>query len=219
MLTMKELMLSTGESKSTIHYYLKEGLLPVPHKIKANVHSYENDCVNIINFIKHLQNNYSYSISEIKNILKVNNFDFSSSFSHIISSLETMSGSNDNVSYTKEDFLVLADISEEDLAFYENKEFILKRSLGYSNKELQMVNILKKAEELGLDFELFFAYVQKAKELAVLEYKIGASLILEKDAHNSEYELLFDIILSLKPYLFNLQTIKTHKKLILEAEL
>jgi len=216
MLSMRELILKTGEAKSTIHYYLKEGLLPEPNKVKPNVHYYDEECVNIIKFIKHLQTNFSYSISEIKNILELNNFDFSTSFVNLIASLEIMSGSNDNVWFTRDEFLSVCDISEEDLIYYEKNEFVLQREKGYSNKEVQIVNILKKAEELNIDFRLFTEYVIKAKEIAKLEYEIGAQLLSDSNDHNSDYELLFDVILSLKPYIFNIQTVTTHKQLIKE---
>ena len=214
MLSMKDLIVQTGEAKSTIHYYLKEGLLPEPKKIKPNVHHYDDQCVNIIKFIKHLQTNFSYSISEIKNILELNKFDFSSSFVNLIASLEIMSGSNDNVWFNRKQLLAAAEISEEALLYYEKQEFIFERKNGYSNKEFQMIQILKKAKELEIDFRLFVDYVEKAREVAKLEYEIGAQLLSSNEEHNQDYELIFNIILSLKPYIFNLQTVKVHKKLI-----
>ena len=50
-LKMKELMLATGESKSTILYYVKEGLLPQPQKPKPNVHLYDESAVEILRLI------------------------------------------------------------------------------------------------------------------------------------------------------------------------
>ena len=61
-LKMKELMALSDESKSTILYYIKEGLLPEPSKPKPNVHLYDESCVQILKFIKYLQHNFSYSI-------------------------------------------------------------------------------------------------------------------------------------------------------------
>ena len=69
-LKMKDLIALTNETKSTILYYIKEGLLPTPKKPKPNVHLYHENSVQIIKFIKYLQHNYSYSISDIKSIFK-----------------------------------------------------------------------------------------------------------------------------------------------------
>ena len=63
---MKELMGQSGESKSTILFYVKEGLLPEHVKPKPNVHLYAESCVQILKFIKYLQENFSYSIAEMQ---------------------------------------------------------------------------------------------------------------------------------------------------------
>jgi len=47
-LKMKELIAQSGESKSTILYYVKEGLLPQPSKPKPNVHLYDESSVEIL---------------------------------------------------------------------------------------------------------------------------------------------------------------------------
>ena len=80
LLKMKDLMSQSDESKSTILYYIKEGLLPEPSKPKTNVHLYDPSCIQILKFIKYLQHNFSYSIAEIKNIFQNNHFDFDGSF-------------------------------------------------------------------------------------------------------------------------------------------
>lgn len=214
-LSMKKLMEATGESKSTIHFYLKEGLLPEPEKIKANVHKYDDSCVNIIKLIKHLQTNFSYSIAEIKAVFDKNDLKFEEDMEILINSLDMISGSKDNVWYSEAQVLEITGISPDKLSEYKNKEFIFKRDKGYTNKEIDMINILVKAEELNLDLTLIEAYVAKAKELAELEYEIGAKLLMaDSSQHNSHYELLFDVVLSLKPYIFNMQTVNTHQEKI-----
>lgn len=217
-ISMKKLIEETGESKSTIHYYFKMGLLPEPEKPKPNVHKYDESCINIIKFIKHLQINFSYSIAEIKQVFNKNSFDFNNSFDILISSLKMISGSKDDKWFSKEEFLKLTNITEQDLIKYKRKEFIYERSRGYSTKEVEIVNILKQAQELDLDFKLIEAYVKKAKELAQLEFEIGAKLLLSNtELHNIHYELLFDTILSLKPYIFNMQTVNIHQEKIGEV--
>jgi len=218
-LSMKELMSETGESKSTIHYYLKEGLLPEPEKPKPNVHKYDESCVNIIKFIKHLQTKFSYSISEIKAVLSKNTFDFDNSFEVLINSLNMMSGAKDNIWYNKEEFLELTNITEQELIKFKRKEFIFEQANGYSSKEVEMVKIIKNAKALDLDIKLLEAYVKKAKELANLEFEMGAKLVLsDKENNNAHYEMLFDVVLSLKPYIFNMQTVNVHQERISEVK-
>ena len=219
-LSMKDLINLTGESKSTIHYYLKEGLLPEPEKPKPNVHKYDETSVNIIKFIKYLQTNFAYSIAEIKAIFEKNNFDFNNSFDILITSLDVLSGSKDGIWYTKDEILEKTGITEQKLIRDKRKEYIFEREKGYSTKEVEMISILLAAEELKLDMKLFDAYVKKAKELAQLEFDIGAQFILSdiEENHNEHYELLFRTILSLKPYLFNMQTILVHQERIAEVK-
>jgi DNA-binding transcriptional MerR regulator len=56
MLKMNELVRLSGESKSTLIYYLNDGLLPQPQRPKPNVALYDEKCLEIIKFIRYLQN-------------------------------------------------------------------------------------------------------------------------------------------------------------------
>ncbi|HFQ62140.1 MAG TPA: MerR family transcriptional regulator [Epsilonproteobacteria bacterium] len=210
---MKELMALSDESKSTILYYVKEGLLPEPSKPKPNVHLYDESCVQILKFIKYLQHNFSYSIAEIQSIFKDNTFDFDGSFEMMVRSLELISGGRDNQWYTQKEFLTLLSMSEKKLTSYQKKGYLFERAKGFSSKEIEIAEILERAEALGLDFSLLDAYVTDAKVLAEKENEVGSDLLLnDEESHNARYELLFDLILTLKPYIFNMHTVQTHQK-------
>lgn len=218
-LKMKELTAQTNESKSTILYYIKEGLLPEPLKPKPNVHLYDESCVQILKFIKYLQHNFSYSISEIKSIFKDNHFDFDSSFEMMVRSLELISGGKENKYYSKESLLKLIGIDERTLKNYQKHGYLFERSKGFSSKEVEIAEILERARALGLDFTLLDAYVDNAKLLAQKENEIGANLLQGEEAsHNERYELLFDLILKLKPYIFNMHTVEQHKNNIKKVQ-
>ena len=211
-LKMKELMAQSNESKSTILFYIKEGLLPQPLKPKPNVHLYDESCVQILKFIKYLQHNFSYSISEIQNIFHDNNFDFDGSFEMMVRSLELISGGRDNQWYTKKEFLTLLSIDTKRLKIYQDKGYLFERAKGFSSKEVEIAEILERAEALGLDCSLLDAYVSDAKVLAKKENEVGSNLLQnEQETHNARYELLFDLILTLKPYIFNLHTVQAHQ--------
>jgi len=211
-LKMKELIEQTGESKSTILYYLKEGLLPEPKKPKPNVALYDDSAVNIIKFIKYLQKNFSYSIAEIKHIFANNRFKFDSSFENLIEAINALR-LNSEEEYSKEEFLQLAKIDAKELEEYIQKGYI--NAGAYGKSEVAITEILKRAKQMGLDFTLIDSYVKMAKELAKLENDIGSGLLNDDSKeHNGRYELLFDIILKLKPYIFNSHTVKEHQKRI-----
>lgn len=214
-LKMKQLMEETGESKSTILFYVKEGLLPEPSKPKPNLHLYDESSVNIIKFIKYMQHQFSYSIAQIKAIFSENTFDFSSDFSMLLKSLQMMSGEFGAKWYGEEDFLELSELSQKELDSYLDKGWIFKQEQGFSTQELKLVQLFKDATYLGLDDRLFDAYVKSARSLAKIEYELGSMMLdREKKEHedSEHYKILFDSILILKPYLFNMHTIKEHQK-------
>lgn len=206
-------MEQTGESKSTILFYVKEGLLPEPEKPKPNLHLYDESCINIIKFIKYLQSQFSYSIAQIQMIFKENEFNFTDDFSMMLRSLQLMSGSSDGQWYGDDDFLELSELSQKELNDYLEKGWLFRQEQGFSKKELALVEVFKRAKRLRLDKKLFDAYVESAQKLAEIEYAIGAAMLeRDKSLNNEHYELLFDAILTLKPYIFNMHTMKEHQR-------
>jgi len=212
-LKMKALMLATGESKSTILYYIKEGLLPEPQKPKPNLHLYDESAVETIRFIKYLQHSFSYSIAEIKAIFAENNFQSGESFKMMVNALELISGATENQWYIREDFLEVAELSDAQLENYLKRGLLFERAKGFSSKELEVVEILKRAEKLGLEGALLDHYVETARALAQEEFVAGAKMMKsDPDAHTQHYELFFDLVLTLKPYLCNMHTVSEYQK-------
>jgi len=212
-LKMKHLMEQTGESKSTILFYVKEGLLPEPQKPKPNLHLYDESCINIIKFIKYLQNQFSYSIAQIQGVFKESKFTFSDDFSMMLRSLELMAGSPNATWYTDEDFLELCELTQKELDRYIAKGWIFKQEKGFSSQELKLVDLFKRAKTLNLNEKLFDTYVKSAIKMAEIEYELGSQMLeSDKTLNNEHYELLFDSILTLKPYIFNMHTMQEHQK-------
>jgi DNA-binding transcriptional MerR regulator len=69
-LKIRELVKHSGVSKETIHYYIREGLLPKPRKQGRNVAEYDDGFVERIRFIKELQDRYFFPLAVIKNIFR-----------------------------------------------------------------------------------------------------------------------------------------------------
>lgn len=171
---MATLTEKSGVTKSTILFYLKEGLLPEPEKPKPNVHLYHDSSIAILRFIKYLQEHLNYSITEIKSIMIDNKIDFEDDSDVVVNYLVAMSG---------------------------------------LTKEKEIKDIRQRAKAFDIDDSLFEAYEKQAKELAKLEYEMGAKLLLsqEENDKNELQKLLFDVLLTLKPYIFNQATITEHK--------
>ena len=160
-----------------------------------------------------MQNQFSYSIAQIKAIFSENRFDFNSDFSMLLKSLQMMSGEFGAKWYNQEDFLELSELSVNELNEYLKRGWLFKQEQGFSSQELKLVQLFKDASSMGLDTRLFDAYVKSARNIAKIEYELGAMMLENKKSEDSElYKVLFDSILILKPYLFNMNTIQEHKK-------
>jgi DNA-binding transcriptional MerR regulator len=68
-LKMNELAAATGVPKSTILFYLGQGLLPQPRKTSLNMAYYEPACVERIRLIQQMQERHRLTLSEIRHCL------------------------------------------------------------------------------------------------------------------------------------------------------
>ncbi|MCU0604509.1 MAG: MerR family transcriptional regulator [Desulfobacterales bacterium] len=66
---MKDLAAATGVSKSTILYYLSQGLLPEPVRTGRNMAYYDPACVERLRLIQQMQAHHRLTISEIRQCL------------------------------------------------------------------------------------------------------------------------------------------------------
>lgn len=64
-----ELAKRTDVPKQTIHYYIRNGLLPKPRKLGSNSAEYDESYVERIRLIKELQNDFFFPLPTIKKIL------------------------------------------------------------------------------------------------------------------------------------------------------
>lgn len=68
-LKISDLARITGVPKSTIHYYVKMGLLPDPVKTSPNMAYYDKKCVDQVTLIKELQNRKFIPLEHIKHLI------------------------------------------------------------------------------------------------------------------------------------------------------
>jgi DNA-binding transcriptional MerR regulator len=209
---MKELIEQTKESKSTILYYIKEGLLPEPQKPKPNLHLYPQESINIIKFIKYLQS-LNYTINDIKELFKSVPLNKDSSFLMMVKALELATISKNSTLLTKDEFLKECDISEDELEEFIDRGYIIEHNSKFGKNEVEIVKIIKNAKELNLDSKLIDRYVKSAKKIAKKEIEIWRELFSDSSQDTiKEYELLFDFILKLKPYIYNTHTVEQYYK-------
>ena len=201
---MNELVKRSGESKSTLIYYLNKGLLPQPKRPKPNVALYDEKCIEIVKFIRYFQNSLYYSIGQIKDIIHNDTINFDDGVDMIISSLSAMSIGKKE--FSVKDVLKKNQISSEQLQKLQDLELIRKDDF-YSQKDIEVIEILIRGEVVQ---ELLKHYVKAAKELAIVENNTGAKLLNEVKENNM-HQLIFDTVLKVKPYIFNNHTLLENK--------
>jgi len=210
---MAELMKQTGETRSTLLFYVKEGLLQEPKKPKPNMHLYADDSVERVRMIKTLQNQLHYTITQIKQVFDDNSFDFNNGVDVLLQKLDLFTGVKQHDFKTIKDALKVYDLTEWSIDYY-IKEGIVEMHNGYFNdSSWKVLKILSALKSSSKSRDLLLSYVKAAKELAAKEIDLGSELVQNDEVKHAQ-EIFLDIILTLKPYIFNLQTKLEHKRRI-----
>lgn len=68
---MRQLVEASGLPKSTILHYVDQGLLPKPIKTSPNMAYYHPDCVELLAFIKSMQEQHRLPLIKIKKMLEI----------------------------------------------------------------------------------------------------------------------------------------------------
>ncbi len=206
MLKMNELVSKSGVSKSTILYYIKEGLLPQPQKPKPNLHLYKEETIAKIELIGYLQKNFNSSIAELKAIFSHEDFDVNSPYESLLNVLDVLMGANFAQTYSKKELCEHFNISEKKLDKFVKDGFLHVRDGVFTKSEFNMLKILTNANKK--EKKLIQNYLELSQKLAKAEVELGLEIIENK----KNLKQLFDIMLILKPYIFNMQTLSTYQK-------
>lgn len=212
MLKMNELIERSKTPKSTILYYVKEGLLPEPFKEKANLHLYDEKCVEIIEFIKYLQSNFNSTIAEIKALFTHPDFDIKSPYEALLSTLELVMGASLAKIYSTDELCKEFNIDEKTLQEYVKEGFLMPRAGKFTAKEREILAIIMKSDKNRL--KILKAYVNLAKKLAKEEVELTLKSLEDtnEEDKNEKLKHLFDILLIAKPYILNMHTLEFYQK-------
>lgn len=219
---ISELVELTHVPKSTILYYIKEGLLPEAKKLKSNVHRYNEEHVELIKYIKYMQQEMGSSIEQIKGILQNKNQSMASSFSMLAPLMETLSGiPTTAIYYTKQEFIDYFDVDpalvEQLLA---DNILVPTNNDNFTDKEASIIRLIEDYIEVGLEYTLLKTYVHQAKVMADLECQLQKQLCKRRTDENFStlWKIMFETLFNAKIYLFSRYT---HKELmkVLEEEI
>ena len=210
---ISEVVAITNVPKSTILYYIKEGLLPEAKKLKSNFHKYSDEHIELIKYIKYMQEEMGSTNEQIKQALENKNNSFSSSYAMLAPLMNTLSCVNSNMThYTKKEFLEHFEIDKKLLSqLLEDKILMPISPDNFTNKEASIVSLVEHFLEVGVDYLILKKYVYHANELATLELEMQQQLCSVKNEENFStlWKIMFETLFNTKEYIFNRATYKT----------
>lgn len=207
---ISELVAKTHVPKSTILYYIREGLLPEAKKIKSNVHRYNDQHVELIHYIKYMKEEIGSTNEQIKYALQKQNQSFSSSATMLQPLMNTLSGvPSDAEHYTKKQFIEQFDIDTTLLEELLQDGIVLPLNEDdYTDREASIIKLVSYFKEVGVDYSILKAYVHHAKALSELEYQMQTQLCNVRNDENFSklWKIMFESLFNVKNYLFNRNT-------------
>jgi len=210
---ISELVHKTKISKSTILYYIREGLLPKANQIKSNVHKYNDEHIELINYITYMKEHFNTGNEQLKGILKNKNQSFHSSSSMITPLMNTLSAiSSDEKHYSKKEFIAFFDVDEPLLDRLLEDEILMPlEEDAFTQKEVSIIKLVQVFYELDMDYDILKHYVFHAKALSLLEDKMQRHLCdIRNDKNFSTlWKVVFETLFNAKTYIFNRHTYRT----------
>lgn len=209
---ISEVVAKTGVPKSTILYYIKEGLLPEARKLKPNVHRYNDEHVERLRYIRYMKEEVGSSIEQIKAALGNPNRSLSSSLSMIEPLMNTLSRvPADAEHYTQPEFIEAFGLDAAVVAQLIEMGILLPTGeADFTHKDAAIVNLVAAFESVGVAPDILKAYAEHAKGLAALERQMQQSLCTARtdDNFSTLWKILFETLFTAKPYLFDRNTYK-----------
>jgi len=184
LIRISEIAKATGVAKSTIHFYIEEGLLPQPKRTSRNMSYYDPQCISEINFIKELQIKKRLPLSAIKFVMQARHEGQEQRHVDSTSSLMEMIYSPSEVeleiaSLTDQELAEATDLPAADLIHLLEMGFISKPPRsgkgGFSTADMGIIMTFKKLSKYGLrpsDLEVYVRYWIAVKEEAEAVHSI-----------------------------------------------
>lgn len=170
-LRMKELCEATGLPKSTLLFYVDQGLLPQPVKTSPNMAFYPPECVERVALIRQLQSGQRFSLAKIKSILKAR--DEGDDIAPLLMLNQVIFGDQEEQLMSLDEFCALSGLSPEKVAELEKSQLLLPLSeQGYDSQDLAMAEVLATRASLGLTPEDASFYPRIANQLVDEEMAI-----------------------------------------------
>lgn len=221
-LKISDIVKISGVPKSTIHFYIQHSLIPEGFKTSKNMKYYSKTTVEYIKILQYLQKNLNYSINDINFLYSNLEIDFKDFFIDLTKMLYILV---DDLQIRKKfDLFSIIKLKKKDLIpnckrfFYIDitKEFleelfdegILEKQEFYNFNDLDLIKTCLFLKNEMKDLNIIKEYIKSAKQIALIEKQISDKLVDMKEENNEVFDSIktFDILLKIKPYIYNKET-------------
>lgn len=184
---MNELVRAAGAPKSTIAHYVNEGLLPAPVKTSPNMAYYDPICIDLINYIKLLQNRYHLPLPRIKEIIDSYGMAPESVLGPMLELSELIFGPLDKETIDLEEFCDQTGFSPDEVTDLIAARLLIPLEPGrFDQDDLIMGGVLARSGEMGLTAEEASFYAEAADRIVDREFelreRLTAALPADQDA-------------------------------------
>jgi DNA-binding transcriptional MerR regulator len=199
-LRMADLVKATGVPKSTILFYVAQGLVPEPERPKPNVALYDAACTDVINYIRSAQEIHRYPLSwirvNVKHILKgTPPEDLLHLGERILGRPTTMR--------SLADVAQLTGVSTDDIRRFIDLRLVWPtKEHKFDEYDARLIEALSRAEDAGLPAEAFVSVAEALEKVEQASADIVASHISEPMA-TAKASVLVDVLGRLQPYLLH----------------
>lgn len=188
---MRELEKISGFARTTINFYIKEGLLPLPRKSAKNMSYYDERFVARLREIHILKDEGHFSLHEIKDLFAEQNAEENTlnlRFMKCLNSLLPYSKKEHSV--TREEIFKETDISGEDFDSLEEHGFVTPADGGlFPEYALTVCRLMQFFISFGVPLKLANRVVEKLGEIVDIENEAFSTYIW---AHMRGKNLSFD---------------------------
>lgn len=198
-LRMADLVAATDVPKSTILYYVSEGLLPEPERPKPNVAYYDPICIDLVRYIRGAQSMHRYPLSlirtNVKHILE------GASADQILQLGKRVLGEGSGSFYTKAEVSGMTELAESEIDGLVELGLVWPTEQGtYDDFDLRMIELLGRAEEVGLPAESFVGVAEAVRGVEEAAAKIVSEHV-KVPMGIEQASVLVDVLGRMQPYL------------------
>ncbi|MFH1057931.1 MAG: MerR family transcriptional regulator [Pseudomonadota bacterium] len=187
-LRMKDLAEACGLPKSTLLYYVEQGLLPQPVRTSANMAYYSPDCVQRAAFIKELQVSHRLPLEKIRTLLELK--DQGQEVTPLVEMLNIIYGQPPERLLNLREFCRRTGLTPEDVAQWREAGLLLPMNeKGFDSQDLAIGQVLAQGQKQGMRPRDLGYYHRFGREIVkreiALRQRLTAGLAVGDNARRS----------------------------------